>query len=193
MSKPWRDLGVLVAIPALLAGCSSSPPVQLYQLRAEAPVTTPSVAASTVWALGPVLLPDYLDRDAIVRPSGAASLQHNPSQRWAEPLREAVPRLLAQDLAQLRGSAQVWRMPVPPGVQVDRQLRVDVQRLDAKADSRQVVLQARWTLVDPSGKTKPVVLERRIELEASDASVDALVSAHRSALWQLAEAIAASP
>lgn len=190
MIKQWTGAGVWLAV---LAGCSSSPPIQLYQLRAEPPASTPSAPAGTVWALGTVQLPDYLDRDAIVRPSGAASLQHSPSQRWAEPLRDVVPRLLAQDLAQLRGSAQVWRMPVPPGVQVDRQLRVEVQRLDARADGRQVVLQARWTLVDPSGKTKPSVYERRIELEASDGSTDALVSAHRSALWQLAQAIAAAP
>lgn len=187
MSKRRTGAAVLLI---LLAGCSSSPPVQLYQLRAEAPQAAAGPTASSVWALGPVLLPDYLDRDAIVRPSGAASLQHKPSLRWAEPLRDAVPRLLAQDLALLRGSAQVWRSPVPPGVEVDRQLRVEVQRLDAPADGRQVVLQARWTLVDPSGKSKPTVHERRFELEARDDSTDALIHAHRLALWRLAQAIA---
>lgn len=190
MNKPWILAGLMLA---LLGGCSSSPPIQLYQLRADAPAVQGEAAsgvASAVWALGPVQMPEYLDRDAIVRPSGQASLQHNPSQRWAEPLRDALPRLLAQDLARLRGAAQVWRMPVPPGVQVDRQLRVEVQRLDASTDGRSVVLQARWTLVDPSGKSRPAVSERRFEVDAGDGSVDALVSAHRSALWQLAQAIA---
>jgi uncharacterized lipoprotein YmbA len=188
--KPWIPASLLLA---LLAGCSSSPPIQLYQLRADAPSDVTGSTATTVWALGPVLMPEYLDRDAIVRPSGLASLQHVPSQRWAEPLRDAVPRLLAQDLARLRGAAQVWRMPLPPGVQVDRQLRVEVQRLDASTDGRHVVLQARWTLVDPGGGSKPQVSERRIEVDAGDGSTDALVSAHRSALWQLALAIAAQP
>jgi uncharacterized lipoprotein YmbA len=191
MNKQWIGAALLVAT---LAGCSSSPPIQLYQLRAEPPSETLAGApAASVWALGPMLVPEYLDRDAIVRPSGQASLQHSPSQRWAEPLRDALPRLLAQDLARLRGAAQVWRMPLPPGVQVDRQLRVELQRLDASTDGRHVVLQARWTLVEPSGKSKPAVSERRIEVDAGDGSVDALVSAHRSALWQLAQAIAAQP
>lgn len=191
MNKKWIGAALLVA---MLAGCSSSPPIQLYQLRTEPPAETPASApAASVWALGPMLVPEYLDRDAIVRPSGQASLQHSPSQRWAEPLRDALPRLLAQDLARLRGAAQVWRMPLPPGVQVDRQLRVELQRLDASTNGRQVVLQARWTLVDPSGRSKPAVSERRIEVDAGDGSLDALVSAHRSALWQLAQAIAAAP
>ncbi|MEJ6003461.1 PqiC family protein [Paucibacter soli] len=191
MNKRLICLGGMLLL--LLGACSSSPPIQLYQLRAEPPSEAPAATTQAVWALGPVLLPEYLDRDAIVRPTGQASLQHSPNQRWAEPLRDAVPRLLAQDLASLRGSAQVWRMPLPPGVQVERQLRVEVQRLDASTDGRSVVLQARWTLVDPSGKSRPQVSERRIEVDAGDGSMDALVSAHRSALWQLALAIAAAP
>lgn len=182
---------VLISLLAALAACSSSPPVQLYQLRAEAAEAEPAAPAraSTSWALGPVLLPDYLDRDAIVRPSGQAALLVVPTQRWAEPLRDAVPRLLQQDLARLRGADQVWRLPLPPGVKADRQLRVEVQRLDAEAGGRTVVLQARWTLLDPSGASRPRVSERRIEVMARDDSTDALVAAHRSAIWRLAQAI----
>ncbi len=179
---------------AMLVGCGTSPPVQLYQLRADPAALGPLPAAtvSPTWALGPVVLPDYLDRDAIVRTSGQASLVSNPGERWAESLRDAVPRLLQQDLARLRGSDSVWRMPMPPGVMAERQLRVEIQRLDADSAGRSVVLQARWTLIDPSGASKPVVAERRIEVSVAAADTDSLVSAHRTALWQLAQAIAAA-
>ena len=46
---------------------------------------------------------------------GAASLQPLGAARWAEPLRDAVPRLLRQDLATLLGPAQVWSAPPATG------------------------------------------------------------------------------
>ena len=150
------------------------------------------MAARQRWALGPVLLPEYLDRDAIVRPSGQSALLTQPGQRWAEPLRDAVPRLLLQDLARLRGADQVWRAPAPPGVKVERQLRVDVQRLDASVGGNSVVLQARWMLIDPSGQSAPRVGDSHIEVPLASGSTDALVAAHRLALWRLAQELAQS-
>lgn len=189
----WKSTLSLTLLLAL-NGCGTSPPVQLYQLRADPPGlgSAPAATASPTWALGPVVLPDYLDRDSIVRTSGQASLVSNPGERWAESLRDAVPRLLQQDLARLRGSESVWRMPLPAGVTAERQLRVEIQRLDADSGGRSVVLQARWTLIDASGTSKPQVAERRIEVTVAGSDTDALVSAHRAALWQLAQAIAAT-
>lgn len=185
----------LTALVLCLAACGSSPPVQLFQLRADPPGAAASAPAptpaATRWSLGPVQLPDYLDRDAIVRPSGQATLATLPGQRWAEPLRDAVPRLLLQDLIRLRGEQQVWRAPLPPGVQVDRQLRVDLQRLDADADGHAVVLQARWMLIDPRGSAAPEVHQSRIAVPLADPRTDTLVSAHRLALWRLAQDIVA--
>ncbi|MDI4631590.1 membrane integrity-associated transporter subunit PqiC [Pelomonas sp. V22] len=196
MKSTVTQLGLLAALA--LGACGTSPPVQLYQLRADPPGYSPAqaLAATTnaaTWGLGPVLLPEYLDRDAIVRASGQASLLTNPGERWAEALRDAVPRLLQQDLARLRGGESVWRMPLPPGVAAARQLRVEIQRLDAESGGRSVVLQARWTLIDTSGASRPQVAERRIEVAVTGPDTDALVSAHRSALWQLAQAIAGQP
>ena len=190
-----RPLALCMAALAL-AACSSSPPVQLFQLRSDPPgaatgaMPDTGAAASGRWALGAVQLPDYLDRDAIVRPSGQATLNLLPGQRWAEPLRDAVPRLLLQDLSRLRGGDQVWRSPLPPGVKADRHLRVELQRLDAPAGAHQVLLQARWMLIDPSGQTPALVQDCQIQVPLADDSTDTLVSAHRAALWQLAQAIA---
>lgn len=197
-----RNLGRLAASLALIglglmAGCGSSPQVKYFQLRAEPPGPAPLAQAAPpsagIWALGPVRVPEYLDRDAIVRPSGQASLRLSPSERWAEPLRDAIPRLLLQDLARQLGSTRIWRLPLPPGLTAQRQLRVDIHRLDADAGPRPLlVLQAQWTWVDPSGRQPPQVHEQRFEIPAGDGSTDVLVAAHRAALWALAQAIAAS-
>lgn len=193
-----KTIPVLIGL-SLLAACGSSPKVQYFQLRAELPpgleagALVAPASPTGIWALGPVQIPEYLDRDAIVRPSGLATLNVQPTERWAEPLRDAIPRLLQQDLARLLGSARIWRLPLPPGLTAERQLRVDIQRLDADAGPRPLlVLQARWTWIDPIGRQPPQVREQRIEVPAGDGSTDALVAAHRAALWTLATAITAN-
>lgn len=184
-----RLLSLVVA--ALLWGCSSSPTITWYQLRAEPPATAPAPRAnSPVWQLLAVQLPGYLDREAVLQPSGRAALTALPAARWAEPLRDAVPRLLLGDLARLRGSASVYAGALPPGVVAARQLRVDIQRLDAEVGGQSVVLSARWWLQDPQGREPPAVREITLQAPSASGSADDLVAAHRVLMWRLAQAMA---
>jgi uncharacterized lipoprotein YmbA len=128
---------LVLAGALLVGGCAASPPVRLYQLRVDAPVASwpPPDPAAPVWEISPdVTLPDYLERDAIVVAHGRAGLQALADDRWAEPLRDSVPRLLRHDLALLRGADRVWAAPAPAGVHVARRLQVEVQELLATAD-----------------------------------------------------------
>lgn len=199
---PHRPAAVLACLPALLAtvllaaGCASAlPPLQWVRLPAQLPeaAAAPHPAAGPAWQLmAPVLLPGHLDRDALLVPQGQAGLQALGGARWAEPLRDAVPRLLRQDLAQLLG-APLWAAPLPPGVRPVRQLRLEIAALDVGADGRSVRLQARWSLADPAGASPPQLGQASFSTPANGADADALALAHRRALWQLAQRIAASP
>jgi uncharacterized protein len=189
-------LCLTLSTACVLNACGSSPPVQLYQLRADPPSVNPAVSvtpdtAAARWALGSIRLPDYLDRDALLRPNGAAGLSTLKGQQWAEPLRDAVPRLLLQDLARLRGANGVWRTPLPPGISVARELQIDITQFEATADGSGVVLAARWLLIDPRGATPAQVFNSRLEAPSAAATPDALVSAHRAVLWQFAQDIQA--
>jgi uncharacterized protein len=182
-----------------LLGCaSSSAPVQLYQLRAEAPLPTANnnINNTAVWQLAsPVRVPDYLDRDAVLVPQGQAGLQALPGQRWAEPLRESVPRLLRADLGQLLGDNQVWAAPLPPGLVVNKLLRVELLALEANAARNAVVLRARWSIshADPATHAyAPQVQTITLTVPSASSDVDSLVAAHRLALWRLAERIAST-
>jgi uncharacterized protein len=187
---------------ALLGCAGSSAPVQLYQLRAEAPVpmTTTNITNTAVWQLAsPVRVPDYLDRDAVLVPQGQAGLQALPSHRWAEPLRESVPRLLRADLGQLLGDNKVWTSPLPPGLVVNKLLRVELLALEANATRNAVVLRARWSItanlgpVDAATRADaPQVQTATLTVPSASSDVDSLVAAHRLALWRLAERIAGS-
>ena len=190
---PALHLAALAVVGAvLLAACASpSPPPALYQLRGAPPVPVQPVPGTQVLQLlQPVALPEALQRDSLLLPQGQAGLQALPGHRWAEPLADAVPRLLRQDLAALLGEARVWTAPLPAGVAITRQCRVEILSLLATPDRAAVVLQARWTLSDPTGRTVPVVTTTQISASTSGPDVDALVTAHRVALWRLAEQVA---
>jgi uncharacterized lipoprotein YmbA len=176
--------------------------VQLYQLRAlPAAAPAPQAAASAaspatapaplLLQLGPVSLPEYLDRATLLRRQGAAGLQALEGHRWAEPLADAVPRVLQQALSARLGAERVWLMPLPAGLRATQQLRVQVQRLDADEDGAAVVLQARCGFTDPTGQAAPRVRELTLRVPTAGASPDALAAAHAQALDQLAAAIAA--
>ncbi len=186
---------LLLGLPAgllALAGCGQSPPVQLYRLRSEPPLPfTPPPPSSERWQLlQPVRLPDYLDREAILLPQGHSGVLALSSHRWAESLRDAVPRLLRQDLALLLGESQVANSPLPPGWTPTRLLRVELLALEAEGDHHGVRLQARWTISDPAGQRPPQTLVASLRAPAAGTTVDDLVAAHRLALWDLARRIA---
>lgn len=184
---------LMTAALALLVACGTPQPApQLYQLRAAAPVAVVPVPSTQVVQLLAVSLPELLERDALLVPQGQTGLEALSSHRWAEPLRDAVPRVMRQDLAALIGEARVWVAPVPPGVVVTRRLRVEILALQARADRSGVMLEARWTLSDAAGNTPPRVELTRIEAAATGPEPDALVAAHRLALWKLAEQLAAA-
>lgn len=198
MSKTLLTLLSLAA--ALLAGCAGSPPVRLYQLRAEPPegiatqLTNPlPVPSGWNWQLATVRLPEYLDRDAIVVPTGQAGLQARSSERWAEPLRSSVPRLLRTDLTTLLGEDRLWTAPLPTGVVVNRQIRLEVLAFEPLADLSGVRLRARWSVLDLSGATPPRNESAELVALSSGRDTDSLVSAHRLALWRLAERLAGVP
>jgi uncharacterized protein len=184
---------LLAALPLLaLLGCATpSPPAQLYRLPSEAPAAAPAAGAwsGRPWQLVlPVAVPDYLDRDAIVVPQGQAGLRALPGQRWAEPLAEAVPRVLRADLGARLGEGALWAGPLPPGVVATGQLRVELTAFEATPEGGAVRLTARWSLAGAAlrgGRSD-------ISVPVATAGVDALVAAHREALWRLSGELAAA-
>lgn len=187
-------LAAALAVP-LLAGCANSPAVRLFQLRAEPPVAVGPLAIHSgwTWQLAAVRLPEYLDRDAIVVPVGQSGLQAHSTERWAEPLRNSVPRLLRTDLVSLLGEDRVWTAPLPAGVTVTRQIRLEVLAFEPVQDLSAVRLRARWSVLDPSGATPPRNESAELLAPATGRDTDSLVSAHRLALWRLAERLAGVP
>lgn len=129
-----------------LTGCAATPPSRFYVLGpvASDPTVIPAASAPAI-GVGPVNLPDYLDRPQIVVRSGAYELRYDETHRWAENLQDNVSSVLAENLARLVPTDQVARFPWGRATAVDFQVVANISRFDAEANGT-VVLSVRWKL-----------------------------------------------
>jgi uncharacterized lipoprotein YmbA len=186
-----RRLAPVVLLLAVLkiSGCVSvSPPPQTYLLSV-APSASPAPIAPVVVGVGPIGLPAYLDRSAIVVRTGErGEVSLSGDHRWAELLREGIPRTLAGNLSAMIPTDAVpifpWRAPWT----VRYRVTVDILRFDG-ALGESVVLDARWRLLDGAGKELAL---RTVHLEetCADGTYGGLVSAHNRLLASLSHDIA---
>lgn len=192
-SGKW--LGSLLAFLGgllLLAGCARTPPVSYYQLSPlEAARAAPAAgeAGKMVLGIGPVRLPEYLDRPQLVTRRTANRLQLADSHRWAEPLGENLPRVMGENLSALLGTERILLHPWPASKGADYQLLVEVLHFENESDGA-ARLVARWSV---KGKDGGMVLpERRSSYLVPAASRDqeGLVAALNQALGSFCREIA---
>ena len=167
-----RPLVLLLAL--FVAGCAGSPPINLYTLSAApAPAAdTRSPQSPAVVALGPVTLPDYIDRPQIVTRKSAYQLELAAYDHWAAPLYDMLPRVLVEDVASRLPADRVVSFPQVNDASFDYRIAVDVSRFDVDATG-EATLAARWQLYARSAPRALLIaddtLQRRIEGEGYDA------------------------
>ena len=141
------------------AGCfSPRPDRSKFFVLSPATAASNSVAPAGLTAssgptigLGPVKLPEYLDRDEVVTRVGPNRLELSGKDLWAEPLANSFKQVIAQDLTQSLGTQSITFYPWFAITHVDYQVRIDVYRFetDSSANARLV---AHWQVLDGSGK-----------------------------------------
>ena len=130
----------------LVAGCAGSPPSNLYTLSAIGTAASESQslqAPPAVIAIGPVSLPDYLDRPHIVTRQSAYELELAANDRWAAPLYDMLPRVLVEDLALRLPSDRIVSFPETGDASFDYRVAVQVSRFDVDA-AGEAALATRW-------------------------------------------------
>jgi len=189
------NLAILGAVLLVQTACASSKPAKFYVLSAssapghsqQAPATAPGVSI----AVGPVKIPDYLDRAQIVTHSTANALQLAEYDRWAEPLDRSLPRLLTENLSSLLPADSLAAFPWPGPAHVDYQVVVEVIQFDGTLGQK-VWLEARWTILGDGGKQVRWRGNANISEPVTGDSHEALVTGWSKALGGLSGEIAAS-
>ena len=188
------EAGAPVLLGALLCamgGCVDSPTTRLYLLTPTTiGVRTVAEERTLSISIGPVDLPAFLDRPEIVTRLGLGEVERAEFNRWAEPLAESVPRVLASDLASRLGTGRVAVLPWEGSARSQYQVVVNVARFDGVL-GKEVVLDARWRLLARTGEE--LVVRRSVLTEAPDGtSYQALVASMSRALGALSQEIASA-
>jgi len=142
-----RRVFPLVLSVLLVAGCAGSPPVKYYTLESAAAPTPLAQLPDLSIGLGPVLLPDVLDRSQIVIRKGPYSLEPAQLHRWGGDLRDNLERHLRHRLMGLLGTQRIYHYPWPRRHSPDYQVRIDVLRFDGQPGG-EVQLNGDWALLD---------------------------------------------
>lgn len=195
---PHRFLAALMipaALALLLSGCGRTAMTRFYSLSAlPAADTAPGdlrPLRGKALGIGPVTLPDYLDRPQIVIRTSPNELRLAEFDKWAGTLKNDVPRIIAENLSVLLDSDQVFTFPWKSGLPIRYQVVIDIQRFDAQPGSR-VDLQALWTVFENDGRTPVATRKSAIRNPLARSDYAAVVQAESQALAALSRQIAAA-
>lgn len=187
-------IGMLaVCLTAVFAGCSRSPRVTFYTLEPGARIEAAAASAVPAVAVGPVTLPEVVDRPQLVVRVAANRVEILETHRWAEPLKSEIPRLVAENLGRMLGSSRVSTYAQHSGADADYRVLLDIQRFEASL-GQAVTIEAVWTLRHGAGGA-PKTGRSLVREPVGGPGYDSLVAAYGRALLavsgDLAQAIRA--
>jgi uncharacterized lipoprotein YmbA len=170
-----------------LASCTSPNPDFFTLAAVPGPPANVAIKSLELRRIG---LAGYLDRSEIVRATAQYRLHVAENERWGEPLGRMVERILTEDLVQRLPQTAVFAESGAISTQPDEVLEIDVQRFDADASGK-VVLLAQVAVRHEQGGTPSNARTLRLTARPASASTPDLVAAMSGELGQLADAIAA--
>lgn len=184
---------VLILVCISLGGCVKTPPIHLYLLKPVVSLDPPSPAQGekkgAFIVIGPVTVPDYLERPYIVTRSGENQLYIDVFHQWAEPLDRNFVRVLGENLSKELVTERIAYFPTRKSSPADYRIFVGIIRFEANEDGETVLI-ARWRVL--KGKSEEVVIQKRSRFSetASQLTYDAISAAMSRNLGKLSMEIA---
>ncbi len=175
-----------------LAGCvvGHSPPARFYTLTPLESGGASATLSAKPLIVGPVSIPDYLNRPQIVTRSGANELVFAEFDRWGGALSSEISQALAMDISRSAGSngftVLPWQaLPLNSSESFYR-IPVEIARFDGVL-GKEVVLQARWRLLLKQGPKEQTLLSRELTIteRCDEESYEGVVAAMGRAVKKL--------
>jgi uncharacterized lipoprotein YmbA len=129
-----------------LAGCGTPAKLNYFTLGLQ-PGGAPASAVSrplTIY-VGPVTIPEAVDRPQMVTRIATNQVEIAELDRWAEPLKAAIPRVVSEALSRALATSTVMTSRQSATLTFDYRVAIDVQRFDFSAGDGAVV-DALWTI-----------------------------------------------
>lgn len=155
-------------------------------------VVTPPTLSPLSIGVGPVELPNILERPQIVTRKKNNEVEIADLHQWGGKLEEDIGQLIAESLVSQVHTAAVFTYPWPRRLSPDYQVSIRFARLDG-VPGKSITLSALWELRSLQGGGKRSVIHRAFYQETMESSrYPAYVAAMSRALQKLATDIAVS-
>ncbi len=139
--------------------------------------------------VGPVKVPEYLNRPQIVSRTVGSEVDIEEHHRWAEPFKDGLPRVVADHLSSLLGTDQVFVFPWRGIRNLDYRVTMDILRFDG-ALGGDVSLEVVWTLFEGDGGGAVKSTRSSFTAPGHGDGYEGLVEAHNRLLFLLGYRIA---
>jgi len=180
---------IIAAVLLVGVGCTTTPPPTFYQLDEPANTMLSGLMRGVAIGVGPINMAAYLDRPQIVTRATDHKLNLSEFNRWAEPLKESVTRVIAVNLSNLLETTRIYRITRRnKAIPLDFRVELDIVRFDGKLGG-DTVLVARWSLY---GSDENALLTKVsiIREPSGGEGYDKLIAAQNRALQALSREIA---
>jgi uncharacterized lipoprotein YmbA len=180
---------LLIAVTLLaLVGCGSTRPSNFYQLDEPAATRLSGLERGIAVGVGPINLEPYLDRPQIVMRGAGHKLELSEFNRWAEPLKDSISRVIIVNLSNMLESTRVFKVPRRnKTIILEFRIEIDIARFDGELGG-DALLVARWTLYGQDDKA--VLTKVSIISESTGGEgFDNLIAAQNRTLQKLSREI----
>ena len=192
-APPAALLMVLVVALATLMVCActgASQPTTYYVLEPSENLSSglPALTELAV-GVGPIELPDILDRPHIVTRTEQHRVAINEFHRWGDSMKGQLSDMLVESLSNLLQTPHVSAYPWERTFNPEYQLYIDIRRFDGRMDGP-VVLSAVWWIIDAVDKKRIQTQRFSTTIPVEGSGFEAYVAAQNSALDQLSREMA---
>jgi len=173
-------------------GCAHTESAKFYVLNsltaADSEIRKEENHAKVVLGIGPINLPEYLDRPQIMSRTGGNELEYTEFHRWAEPLKDNFARVLGENLSVLIDTNRIYQFPWRRSVGIDYQLEVDVINFEGSLGGDSF-LTVRWTLYGKDRGKALILKKSTFKQTATGKDYEAMVSALNQSLDQFSRVV----
>lgn len=188
---------LLAACLATLLGCATTTPSRFYTLTPMKATegVSPGVQldGGAVLSVGPVRLPEYLDRPQIATRSEGNEVRLHETERWAGSLHEDVSRVLVENLSTLLAGKRIavvrWTSAMQTVAPFRNRMAIEILRFEGAVGGT-VVLKGRYALLDQDGKRAISAGESTVREPAGGPDYESLVAAMSRALAAFSKEVA---
>ena len=186
-----RRIWIIAVALLAVAGCTTTPPSTFYQLEEHASTQLSGLERGIAVGIGPVNVAAYLDRPQIVVRGAGHKLELPEFNRWAEPLKDSISRVIGINLSNMLETTRVFKIPRRnKTIPLEFRTEIDIARFDGMLGG-DALLVARWTVYDR--QNTPRVTQVSIIREFSGGEgFDSLIAAQNRALQNLSQEIVAA-